>query len=152
MRDACLFDGFLLNLINIVMVEKPYRRDSHGSTIPERPVFKYDSAYLMPFQPGPERQDSLEGADGVAPCKIAMETELLRDVFRIDSVCLNDGFGQGECHVRVVGVISGKLFRKIAQVKRGPVWTHPFEASPKGISQKTSEDGPTEFVAKNLMG
>jgi len=36
-------------------------------------------------------------------------------------------------------------------MKCGPIWRHPFEACPEGISQKTPQDGPPEFILKKFF-
>ena len=80
-----------------------------------------------------------------------MKTKLLRNVFRIDSAGLNNGFSQSKRHVRIVGVTPQKPLRKGVYVKPGLARVHPFEAGSKGVSQKTAEDGTSKLILKKVL-
>src|SRR4030042_1372942 len=103
MGDIGLFNGRLLNAIQIVMIEESHWRGSHCSTIPKRPILKNNPRHLMPFHPSSECLNSFDRSDGITTCEITIETELLRNIFRVDLTALNDGFSQSKGHVCVIG-------------------------------------------------
>jgi len=110
MSDIRLPHGRFLKSIQIVMIEESDRRDSHGRSVPEGPVLKNDSRYLLPFQTSAEREDSIDRSNGISTRKITKEAELFCNIFGIDFTALNEGFSQGEGHVRIIGVTSCKRF------------------------------------------